>query len=219
MSSIRSISASTPVPVDIAKSLGAGGINEIIEIMWLGFHDLEKDNIISGSHQEDDITQEWYVKVSNRWHSENRASRLKIVLTPINQYADGTMAKSRGKNPTIDFCFRAWEKNDGYFGAECKNLYAGNRTKSKRYVETGIKHFISGYYGSKSSVSAMIGYVLRGTISVIVDELKEVIKGVSPDQNLSRELLIPDPQYSSIHVRTTDNKRIKLHHLFFKFVA
>lgn len=219
MSSIKSISASTPVPADIAKKLGSGGINEIIEIMWVGFHDLKNDNIISVSDQEDDITQEWYAKVYKRWTAENRASRIKISLIPYNQYSDDTMAKRRGKKPTIDFCFRAWDRNDGYFGAECKNLYAGNQAKSKRYVNTGIKHFISGYYGSKSSVSAMIGYVLSGTTSEVVDELKEIIKIINPDQNLRRAMFISDPQYSSIHTRTLDNIKIKLHHLFFNFVA
>ena len=218
MSSIRSISASTPVPVDIAKRLGAGGINEIIEIMWLGFHDLKVDNTISASHSEDDITQEWFIKVNNRWYAENRASRIEL-LTPVNQYADSTMAKSSRKSPTIDFCFRAWKKSEGYFGAECKNLYVGNHAKSKRYVDTGIKHFISGYYGSRSSVSAMIGYLLSGTVFEVVDELKEIIKDTDPDQNLSRVLLISNPQYSSKHIRTSDNYKITLHHLFFKFVA
>lgn len=217
MSSIKNISASNPVPVDIARRLGSGGIKEIIEIMWLGFHDLKSDNIISPAHQEDEITQEWFIKVCNRWYAENRASRINILLTPINQYEDDTMAKPRGKRPTIDFCFRAWDKNDGYFGAECKNLYAGNQSKSNRYVETGVKHFISGYYGSKSSVSAMVGYVLSGTIPDIINELKEIINNFNPDRNLSRALLVSDPQYSSIHTRTTDSRKIQLFHLFFNF--
>lgn len=219
MSSIKNISASNLVPVDIAKELGSGGIKEILGVMWIGFYDLKAEGIISANYDEDDITQEWYVKIYNRWTTENRAARINLSLTPINQYTDNTMSKPRGKSPTIDFCFRAWEKSDGYFGAECKNLYAGNQAKSKRYVEKGVKHFISGYYGSKSSVSAMIGYVLSGTISDVVEELKPIISDTAPEQNLSRELLILDPQYSSIHIRTNDHQRITMHHLFFRFAA
>jgi hypothetical protein len=219
MSSIRSLSASNTVPPDIARRLGSGGIKEILEVMWLAYHDLQADRIISANHHEDKITEEWFIKLSYRWTIENRAARVRLLLIPINQYTDDTMAKRRGKSPIIDFCFRAWNKDDGYFGAECKNLYADNHAKSKRYVEKGVKHFISGYYGSKSSVSAMIGYILSGTVSEIVTELSSIIKDTVPTQNLSRDLRVPDLQYKSMHIRKSDNKQITLHHLFFKFAA
>lgn len=219
MSSIRSISASNIVPSDIARRLGSGGLKEILEVMWLAYHDLKADGIISANYYEDEITQEWFIKLYHRWTIDNRAARVKLSLTPINQYTDDTMAKPRGKSPTIDFCFRAWKKDDGYFGAECKNLYADNHAKSKRYVEKGVKHFISGYYSSKSSVSAMIGYVLLGTVPEIVNELSPIVNDTVPNQNLSRELLVPDPQYKSIHIRTSDHQQITLHHLFFRFAA
>lgn len=219
MSSIKSISASNIIPVDIARRLGSGGLKEILEVMWLAFHDLQADSIDFTQDDEDDITQEWFIKLCDRWTRDNRAARVVLSLTPINQYADDTMAQTRGRSPTIDFCFRAWNKNDGYFGAECKNLYAGNHAKSKRYVEKGVKHFISGYYGSKSSVSAMIGYVLLGTVPEIVNELLPIMNDTCPTQNLSRELLVPEPQYKSLHERTTDHQQITVHHLFFQFVA
>lgn len=219
MSSIRSISASNIVPIDIARRLGSGGLKEILEVMWLAYHDLHADGIISANYDEDEITQEWFVRLNHRWTVENRAARIKLSLTPINQYTDYTMAKPRGRAPTIDFCFRAWKKDDGYFGAECKNLHAGNYAKSKRYVEKGVKHFISGYYSSKSSVSAMIGYIRLGKVPEIVNELSPIINDTAPIQNLSRELMVPDPQYKSIHIRTTDHQQITLHHLFFNFAA
>ncbi|WP_283608359.1 hypothetical protein [Faecalispora anaeroviscerum] len=219
MSSIKYIAASNAVPKDIAKKLGSGGIKEIFEVMWLGYHDLKSDNAICISSSEDEITQEWYIKVYTRWTMENRASRIALHIVPVNQYADDTMAKSKRKSPTIDFCFRAWQKEDGYFGAECKNLYKKDSSKIKRYVETGVEHFITGYYSSKSSVSAMVGYVLSGNISDITGDLKEMIQKTNPDQNLSRELLVVDPQYSSVHTRITDNQKITIHHMFFDFVA
>jgi hypothetical protein len=129
------------------------------------------------------------------------------------------MAKSKRKSPSIDFCFRAWNSNDGYFGAECKNLYEKRLDKKRRYVETGVKHFISGYYASKSSVSAMIGYILSGDVSDAVSSLTPLIADTKPIQNLTREMLNPNPQYKSSHIRTSDNQKILLHHLFFDFVA
>ena len=68
MSSIRNITASTAVPDDLAKRLGPSGVNEILLILWQGYHDIIADtNItITENTEEDDITQEWYGKISLR---------------------------------------------------------------------------------------------------------------------------------------------------------
>lgn len=219
MSSVKSISAANAVPTDLAAKLGSGGIKEILEIMWIGFHDLRRENIITASFGENRITQEWYIRVSKRWYSKNRAARMKIHITPITQYADDTMAISSRNSPTIDFCFRAWNIADGYFGAECKLLKENDDKKAKRYVETGVKNFISGRYGSSSSVSSMIGYILSGDIFEHVKALEAEIQTTAPKQNLSRELLVTDPQYKTKHMRKCDHQIITLHHLFFEFIA
>ena len=134
------------------------------------------------------------------------------------------MKKVKGKKaPTIDFCFKDWSTANSYFGAEAKNLYDKNdqtkRKKIKRYVATGIDNYISGKYGSQSSASSVIGYVLSGKVSDIVDELKNEIQKGSPVSNLSRAMSISEPQSFTRHIRTCDNKEITLHHLFFSFVA
>jgi len=205
--------------MDLANRLGLNGVNIILETLWLAYHDLKVDNIIKPDHAENIITQEWAIKVTDRWYRENRALRVNVYLVPQNQHDDDTMAKSKRKSPTIDFCFRAWNPGDGYFGAECKNIYINQLDKKKRYVDTGVKHYISGYYGSKSTVSAMIGYILSGDISDAVNCLVPLIAETKPIQNLTREILIHDPQYKSSHVRTNDGREITLHHLFFDFVA
>lgn len=218
MSSIRNITASTAVPDDLAKRLGPSGVNEILLTLWQGYHDLITDtNItISETAEEDDITLEWYGKISQRWVNENRATTLRINnIGPVHQYPDPTLKKSRGYKPTIDFCFRDWDTSNSYFGAECKNLYNHKKDKIKRYVDTGVKNYTSGRYGSQSSESSIIGYVLSGKISEIVTELITEIATVAPISNLSRELRFKEPQYASQHKRSTDESEITLHHLFF----
>lgn len=220
MSSIRNITASTAVPDDLAKRLGPAGVNEILWTLWQGYHDLKADtNItISETAKEDDITLEWYGKISQRWANENRATILRINnIGPVHQYPDPTLKKGRGYKPTIDFCFRDWDTSNGYFGAECKNLYNHKKDKIKRYVDTGVKNYISGRYGSQSSESSIIGYVLSGKIPEIVMELIAEIATVAPISNLSRELRYTEPQYISQHKRATDKSEITLHHLFFDF--
>lgn len=222
MSSIRNITASTSVPDDLAKRLGPSGVNEILLILWQGYRDLITDvNItISESSKEDDITLEWYGKIFQRWVNENRATTLRVnSIVPVHQYPDSTITKGHGHKPTIDFCFRDWDTSNSYFGAECKNLYNHRKEKIKRYVDTGVKNYISGRYGSQSSESSIIGYVLSGEISEIVAELKDEIATVTPINNLARELRFNEPQYVSQHKRIIDESEITLHHLFFDFTV
>lgn len=220
MSSIRNITASSAVPDDLAKRLGPIGVNEIISVLWQGYHDLIADTsiTITENAKEDDITQEWYGKISQRWANENRATTLRInSIGPVHQYQDSTLKKDRGYKPTIDFCFRDWDTSNSYFGAECKNLYNHRKEKIKRYVDTGVKNYTSGRYGSQSSESSIVGYVLSGRIPEIVTELISEIASVAPISNLSRELRYADPQYSSQHKRAIDKSEIILHHLLFDF--
>ena len=222
MSSIRNVTASTHVPSDLARRVGISGINEILMVMWQGYHDLKNDKfvVIDSSTEEDDITQEWFTKILRIWDSRNRATVIALNdLLPHHQYADSTMKKKRGKkSPTIDFCFKDWNSNS-YFGAEAKNLYEKKPDKIKRYIDTGINNYTSGRYGSQSSEGAVIGYVLSGNISTIIDELKNELMGESPLNNLTRVMTVSDPQYKTLHLRITDGEEIKLHHLFFNFVA
>lgn len=220
MSSIRNITASSTVPDDLARRLGPSGVHEILLILWQGYYDLIADPRLSITEDigEDDITQEWYGKILQRWTNGNRATVLRInSIGPVNQYQDSTLRKIRGYKPTIDFCFRDWDTSNSYFGAECKNLYNHRKYNIRRYVKTGVGNYTSGRYGSQSSESSIIGYVLSGKISEIVTELVPEIAKVSPVSNLSRELSYVEPQYSSQHMRLTDKSEITLHHLFFDF--
>ena len=221
MGSIRNITSSTTMPPDLANKIGVGGVNEILDVFWKSYRELRKDRSITidASTEEDDITQMWYEKILALWDSRNRATSVALNgLLPVHQYADNSMKKRKGvKSPTIDFCFKDWTTNNSYFGAEAKNLYEDRSDKIQRYVSTGVMNYTSGRYGSQSSESSMIGYVLSGTIPDIVGQLKVEMLKESPIDNLSRAATV-EPQYRSRHLRTLDSKEIVLHHLFFDFV-
>lgn len=218
MSSIQSITASNPMPVDLAKKLGKNGVIEVLSVLWAGYYALRADDIISPEMDENEITEEWYLRVNEIWHKENRALRVSVKLAPVLQHGDKALAKFVGQPPTIDFCFRTWETKDEYFGVECKNLYESDQSYIKRYVETGVGNYISGRYGSRSSVSSVAGYLLSGTPNIIISELRKEISSVSPRLNLTKELLTSDEQYKSMHVRKIDGICITIHHLFLDFV-
>lgn len=222
MSSIRNITSSTAMPPDLAKKIGISGVNEILDVFWKGYHELKQDTSITidSSTDEDDITQKWFEKILAIWDSRNRATSIALNgLCPIHQYADNTMKKRKGvKAPTIDFCFKDWSTDNSYFGAEAKNLYENKTKKIERYVSTGIQNYVIGKYGSQSSESSMIGYVLSGTVPTIVTQLRTEIAKEPPVDNLTRTTSIY-PQYKSKHLRTLDNQEITVHHLFFDFAS
>ena len=217
MSSIRSITASNHMPADLAKKLGKNGVVEILSVLWDGYHSLRKDNIITQEMDENEITEEWFLRVNEIWHNENRALRLSIKIAPSLQHEDRTKAKPVGQPPTIDFCFRSWEIRDSYYGIECKNLYEANSKYIKRYVQTGIDNYICGRYGAQSSVSSIAGYVLSGKITNIISELQKEIAASSPLKNITKDFSTPDALYQSMHIRKSDNVCITIHHLFFDF--
>lgn len=222
MSSIKNITSSTPMPPDLAKKIGIGGVNEILDAFWKGYHELINDTsfVVSSTSEEDEITQKWFEKIIGIWDSRNRATSIALNgLLPMHQYADNTMKKRKGsKSPTIDFCFKDWTTDNSYFGAEAKNLYESRPEKIERYVSTGVDNYTQGRYGSQSSKSSIIGYVLSGKISDIVRELKvEIAKG-KPLSNLARTTSA-NPQYKSEHLRIFDNQEITLYHLFFDFAS
>lgn len=222
MSSIKTMTASNPVPPDLAKKIGISGINEILALFWTSYRELCDDPtiVITPSSEEDDITQMWYEKLVRRWDSRNRATSITLnQVSPFNQYADKTLKKRKGsKSPTIDFCFKDWETSNSYFGAECKNLYDNKPAKIVRYVQTGVENYVLGRYGSQSSESSIIGYVLTGDIPTLVTELKSEIQKEHPIMNLTRTMSTIEPQYKTQHKRVLDGTKITLHHLFFNFV-
>ncbi|WP_337398876.1 hypothetical protein [Congzhengia sp.] len=222
MSSIRNIKSSTPMPYDLAKKIGVGGVNEILCVFWQGYYKLKDDTsfVVDTSTAEDDITQKWYEKVVGIWDSRNRATSIALNgLRPIHQYSDNTMKKRKGsKSPTIDFCFKDWSTDNSYFGAEAKNLYESRPDKIARYVSTGVDNYTTGRYGSQSSESSIIGYVLSGKISEIANDLKTEMAKSGPIANLTRSKS-SDPHYKSIHLRIFDGQEITLHHLFFDLVS
>ena len=88
MSSIRNITASSAVPDDLAKRLGPSGVNEILLTLWQGYYDLMADGnfTFSETAEEDEITLEWFGKISQRWANENRATTLRInSIGPVHQ--------------------------------------------------------------------------------------------------------------------------------------
>lgn len=106
----------------------------------------------------------------------------------------------------------------GDFTIECKRLeYADNR-----YLDGGIKRFVELKYAKYDSRHAgMIGFVIKGEIKPIVEELKAKVKNFhfSPgfENLLNTTCLGWESSFQSRHDRR-NNTGIHLYHLFFDFI-
>lgn len=72
MSSIKNISASNPVPNDLAKRLGNDGIGVILATLWLGYKDLYATGMVRA-----DTDFPMMNRVYNSWKQEGRHEKNK----------------------------------------------------------------------------------------------------------------------------------------------
>lgn len=221
MASICEMQFATRVPDDLAMRLRPSGIEEILAVLWKGYELLRNSRM--GSYDvntdEDVITQDWYEEVYRLWTDENRATCITINIGLMHQYSDKTLGKKRGKNPTIDFCFREWGVDDSYFGIESKKLMSQRKDLVQRYMDTGVENFVSGRYGSHSSESCIAAYVMSGSVLEEVEALAPCIQRTSFRGGLARKVAVSYPQYYSRHLRRLDSMPITLHHLFLDFIS
>ena len=204
------------VPKDLAKRLGDRGIRRLLTVMTDAYHDLYALRRIKSDSSEDSITEEWFVCIQKRWRSEST-----FGLIPIPQKQDAERAKSRGRPPTIDFCFRDEYFPKSYFGAECKLLDDGSRSHLSEYLhnDRGIGRFLSGRYASHTGSGAMVGYVRRGDCNKVA---KEVASGTrrlpgNPELRRSHPLARFNQLYESEHTRCVGVSPFLCYHLLFAF--
>lgn len=189
----------------------------IISVLWEAYHALRNDNTIVISHnsKENEITEEWFVRVQNIWYSRQECSL--SSLHPVTQAPSTNPQSSSRGTPMIDFCMRTMSSSGFRYGVECKRLYQDNSTYIGHYITEGINRFVSGYYESNTVRSSMVGYVLTGTVPDIVSKINSRLASYHPLVPLTRNNQVSDPQYTSRHTRTSDQKEITLDHLFFDF--
>ena len=125
--------------------------------------------------------------------------------------------------PRIDFIFFKWfQKEEFNYYAEAKNISENSWVKKngkpvkasyyyKRYIETGIRHLLTGHYPSNC---VMIAYVLNGDKNAILSNLNNKIStdftdyGIitKPTKNVYDEFYISENQ--------VDSQNVTLKHLF-----
>ena len=179
-------------------------------------------------------------KVDTDWGEENISANIYTYIKDSQRSIDADIHvesehpfynqdildnKKKAKNASrIDMVFQHnWSGKRFIFYVEAKNLVECDYTKTgrkravkantvqKRYIETGIDHFLKGYYPK----GCLLGYVLNGTINGVVNALNSIlVKAGRNSESLSFSSgTIPWMVFSSSHVK----KNMKLEHYLFDF--
>jgi hypothetical protein len=118
---------------------------------------------------------------------ESRYNNQISIHCEIRQYNEkhifeGYSAKTA---PRIDMEFSKWySKFELVFQVEAKLIFEKNKKTTKgrsvsakighkRYIETGISHFQTGYYPMPG---CMVGYVVEGSVAYIIDAINALVK-------------------------------------------
>ncbi|MDM8531988.1 hypothetical protein QUF63_12515 [Anaerolineales bacterium HSG25] len=126
------------------------------------------------------------------------------------------MILKQGKSPTIDCCFRNQLYKQSYFGIECKLVEANRKTLCNEYITNGIERFLDCRYSSKSSHSAMLGYIRKTTCQDVATKIKERLPHDSK-LNKTKQLLPFEEHYTSQHQRAACLSPFTLHHFLLSF--
>lgn len=123
----------------------------------------------------------------------------------------------------IDLVFQQnWEGKRHSFYVEAKNLIVADVKKTgrkhitkagdvmKRYVTTGIDHYIDEYY----PLGCMLGYVLYGTIAGVVDSLNDILVA---DGRPTEKLVNPTGSLPWLCYQSHHTNGLLINHYLFDF--
>ena len=147
-----------------------------------------------------------------------------MAMMPQYQHVEPADAMLKGfENPAHARCIDiviSWSlfNDDAYLSIECKRLAPDDL--ARRYVVEGIDRFVQGHYGAKARTGAMIGYIISGTPTAVLDRVNVLIEKNS-GMGSGHTLIPVDPirwlntVFASNHSRSQPFPTIRLTHLFF----
>lgn len=186
---------------------------------------IKNKNIISHDFEEDSISL-YLVDEMNQTHAAIKRHITVHTQEPIVPMTTNTRRLSVKQVPRIDICFGGFGINERHtFYMEAKNLYETNVKKTgkknkisakqyiKRYIDTGIQHIVSNRYPRNS---ALIGYVLNGSPSSIINMINQEITSLtSHRESIS---ILQNTQYPQLIIgESCHNQIIHIKHCFLDF--
>ena len=158
------------------------------------------------------------------WHGECAKllclSNLYIVEAPTVR--SKAQPDEREGEPDVIMLFIEFGANEPHAIIECKRVdpFETSRQLRGEYVRSGIDRFVNGTYGRGHDVDFMVAYVLRGTMTVALEDINTYLRNVQRRESILRT----NDEFSdfgfvaeSDHVRSDDRHRFRLLHAFFCF--
>lgn len=194
-----------------------------IELIVLACHTLKSNKRIDTDWGEENISANIYTNIKN----SQKAIDADIYVESEHPFYNQDILDNKKiakKALRIDFVFQHnWSGQRFVYYVEAKNLVEVDFFKTgkkrvvkankvlERYIETGIDHFLSGYYPK----GCMLGYVLNGTINGVVNSLNSIlVKAGRNSEILSFSSgAFPWMLFNSSH----DKQNIQIEHLLFEF--
>ena len=194
-----------------------------IELLEWACQTLKSNKRVDTDWGEENISANIYTYIKDSQKSIDADIHIDSEHPFYNQDILDNKKKAR-KASRIDMVFQHnWSGQRFVFNVEAKNLVEHDYTKTgrklavkankvlERYIETGIDHFLTGYYPH----GCLLGYVLNGTIKGVVNILNSIlVKSGRNSESLSFSSgTIPWMVFSSSHVK----QNMKLEHYLFDF--
>lgn len=137
-----------------------------------------------------------------------------LILIP--QAYDPTKRRQHGRAAKPDFSV-LWDmdpNNKEYaFFYECKRLSCNQ--KNDEYIRNGIFRYKTGFYANSMPFAAMIGYIEKGNVEGIVDDINQKLSIRYPHDN---NIIQTNSFYwKSLHRKRDNTNNIRLYHIFLDF--
>lgn len=201
------------IPPEEASGISTDIEQAMLELVVDGFKEWEQSGFKRFGNREDDYT----ARLAKCMQDVNDNSSFRVQP----EYPDFTEEMREGdedsrKAPHIDIVIFPYTERDVFLSIECKRLAENDLTRL--YVVEGIDRFVTGKYGRKSTVGAMVGYVIEGTPEEIVNRINIHIErhlrmGQGHRMGLASPIHWLQSVYKSNHVRSGQYPRICLTHL------
>jgi hypothetical protein len=194
-----------------------------IELLEWACHTLKSNKKVDTDWGEENISANIYTYIKDSQQSIDANIHVESEHPFYNQDILSNKKKAR-KASRIDMVFQNnWSGKRFVFYVEAKNLVENDfiktgrkrtvkaRTVLERYIETGIDHFLTGYYPK----GCLLGYVLNGTINGVVNSLNAMLVKAGRNSELLSLSSGANPwmEFNSYHTKQS----MKIGHYLFDF--
>lgn len=203
------------IPPEEASGISTDVEQTMLELVVDGFKEWEQSGFKRFGNREDDYT----ARLAKCMQDVNDNSSFRVQP----EYPDFTDEMQEGdedsrRAPHIDIVIFPYTEQDVFLSIECKRLAKNDLTRL--YVVEGVDRFVTGKYGRKSAVGAMVGYIIEGAPEELVNRINVHIErhqGMGHEHRMSLASPIHWLQsvYNSDHIRSEPHPLISLTHLLF----